>query len=128
MRWPLMADDLWSLIISVTYAPVSTSNQPDRISFHTGSILGMAMPLISEFFGIKIYMYWNDHYPEHFHAEYGKFKALISINQSVIIKGSLPSKQMKLVLAWCEIHKEELLNNWIAAQKNEDIIRIDPLN
>ncbi len=29
------------------------------------------MPLICEFFGIKIYMYWDEHVPPHFHAEYG---------------------------------------------------------
>jgi hypothetical protein len=57
------------------------------------------MPVISEFFGIKIYMYWNDHLPEHFHAEYGNAKALISITEAVVIKGALPAKQLKLVLA-----------------------------
>ncbi len=85
------------------------------------------MPLVSEFFGIKIYMYWEDHFPEHFHAEYNDFKALISINEATVIKGILPVKQLKLVLAWCEIHKEELLNNWIAAQKNKNISKINPL-
>ena len=85
------------------------------------------MPLISEFFGIKIYMYWNEHFPEHFLAEYNDFKALISINDAVVIKGTLPVKQLKLVLAWCEIHKEELLNNWNSAQKKQSISKIDPL-
>ena len=47
------------------------------------------MPVISEFFGIKIYMYWNDHFPEHFHAEYGEYKALVSISDAVVIKGAL---------------------------------------
>ncbi|MCB1160916.1 MAG: DUF4160 domain-containing protein [Leptospiraceae bacterium] len=60
------------------------------------------MPLVSEFFGIKIYMYWNDHMPPHFHAEYGDLQAIVDINNSVIIKGALPSRQLKLVLAWSE--------------------------
>lgn len=30
------------------------------------------MPQICRFFGITIYMYFNDHAPAHFHAEYGK--------------------------------------------------------
>lgn len=85
------------------------------------------MPLISEFFGIKIYMYWDDHFPEHFHAEYGKFKALISIRDAVVIKGALPVKQLKLVLAWCEIHQEELSKNWTSAQKKGDISKVEPL-
>lgn len=85
------------------------------------------MPVVSEFFGIKIYMYWQDHFPMHFHAEYGDSKAIISIDESVVIKGTLPARQLKLVLAWCEIHKEELKKNWESAQSNGKINRIEPL-
>ena len=63
------------------------------------------MPFISEFFGIKIYMYWDDHAPPHFHVEYASLKALISIRDAVVINGMLPSRQLKLVLAWCELRK-----------------------
>ncbi len=31
------------------------------------------MPEISRFFGIVIKTYYNDHFPPHFHAEYGEF-------------------------------------------------------
>jgi hypothetical protein len=65
------------------------------------------MPLISEFFGIKIYMYWQEHNPPHFHAEYNGLRAEVDINNAVILKGALPFKQLKLVLAWCELHKDE---------------------
>ena len=85
------------------------------------------MPTISEFFGIKILMYWDEHNPPHFHAEYGDFKAIISIKDAVVIKGALPSKQLKLVLAWCEIHHQELMNNWESAKINGKISKIDPL-
>ena len=85
------------------------------------------MPIVSEFFGIKIYMYWDEHNPPHFHAEYGEFKAIVSIKESVVLKGALPLKPLKLVLAWCEIHKEELFKNWDLAQNNSEISRIDPL-
>ena len=85
------------------------------------------MPLVSEFFGIKIYMYWADHFPMHFHAEYGSLKAIISVEEAAVIKGVLPAKQLKLVLAWCEIHKDELISNWHSAQKNGQISKIDPL-
>jgi hypothetical protein len=85
------------------------------------------MPIVSQFFGIKIYMYWDDHFPEHFHAEYGEFKVIVSIKESAAIKGALPAKQLKLVLAWCEIHKDELMENWNHAMKNEEISKIDPL-
>lgn len=85
------------------------------------------MPIICEFFGIKIYMYWKEHFPEHFHAEYAEFKAQIGIRDAVVLNGELPAKQLKLVLAWCEIHRDELMQNWLVAQKNGKIAKIDPL-
>jgi hypothetical protein len=72
-------------------------------------------------------MYWDEHLPEHFHAEYGGQKALVSIRDAVVIKGSLPARQLKLVLAWCEIHQQELSKNWHSAQEKGTIAKIDPL-
>ena len=43
------------------------------------------MPRICEFFGIVIYMYYNDHRPPHFHAEYAEREALFSRARSVIL-------------------------------------------
>jgi hypothetical protein len=85
------------------------------------------MPLVSEFFGIKIYMYWNEHVPPHFHAEYGDHSILVDIENSVILKGTFPGRQLKLVLAWCELHKDELLKNWKSAKNHGSIERIEPL-
>ncbi len=85
------------------------------------------MPLICEFFGIKIYMYWDEHVPPHFHAQYGDLKALVSIKEAVVMNGSLPSRQLKLVLAWCELHHDELMSNWESAMEHGEIHRIQPL-
>ncbi len=85
------------------------------------------MPFISEFFGIKIYMYWDEHAPPHFHAEYANMKALISIRDAVVMKGMIPSRQLKLVLAWCELHEQELLKNWDVAQAHGELFKIDPI-
>lgn len=85
------------------------------------------MPVISNFYGIKIMMFWKDHYPEHFHAEYGEFQALVSIKEGVVVKGMLPVKQLKLVLAWCEIHQEELLENWNRGMTQKEFKAIKPL-
>ena len=85
------------------------------------------MPTISIFYGIKIMMFWKEHYPEHFHAEYGEFKAVISIKEGVVVKGMLPVKQLKLVLAWCEIHKDQLMENWKKGMSNESFDTIEPL-
>lgn len=72
-------------------------------------------------------MYYEDHIPPHFHAEYNGNKVLIDIENVTVLKGIFPFKQLKLVLAWCEIHKEELLKNWKLAQEYEKINKIEPL-
>lgn len=54
-------------------------------------------------------MYYNDHMPPHFHAEYNGHKALVDINNIQVIRGSLPNKQLRLILAWCTIHQDELM-------------------
>ncbi|MBO5265455.1 MAG: DUF4160 domain-containing protein [Ruminococcus sp.] len=43
------------------------------------------------------------------------------------MRGSLPNKQVKLVLAWCEIHRDELMQNWELAKQNQPLNRINPL-
>jgi len=85
------------------------------------------VPVISEFYGIKITMYWNDHLPPHFHAEFGDNRILVDIINGTVIKGVFPFKQLKLVLAWCEIHRDELLDNWENAEKHLNFNKINPL-
>jgi hypothetical protein len=75
------------------------------------------MPTISMFYGILILMYFYDdkkHKIPHIHAEYGESTASIAIEDGTVLNGSLPSNKMKLVQAWIEIHKEDLLGigNW----------------
>ena len=85
------------------------------------------MPLISLFFGIRITMYYDDHNPPHFHAEYAGHRALVDIVEGCVIRGSLPARQLKLVLAWAELHKDELMQNWELAVDGEELVKIDPL-
>ncbi|MDR1736582.1 MAG: DUF4160 domain-containing protein [Oscillospiraceae bacterium] len=70
------------------------------------------MPEISRFEGIVITMYYREHSPPHFHAEYGGVEALFDLNEGAFTKGALPSKQARLVLAWYELHRRELLQMW----------------
>lgn len=44
-----------------------------------------------------------------------------------ILSGQLPAKKLKLVEAWVEIHKEELLAYWKLAVAGEPIFKIEPL-
>lgn len=85
------------------------------------------MPEISLFYGIRITMNWNDHNPPHFHVEYGEYKALVEIQPSTIYRGFLPNKQLKLALAWCEIHKDELMQNWELSKQGKPLNNINPL-
>ena len=86
------------------------------------------MPVISYFFGIKIMMYFDEHRPPHFHAEYNGNRAEISIKDARVIKGALPMKQLKMVLGWTVIHESELLENWQEIENGTmKIKQIEPL-
>ena len=84
------------------------------------------MPRISFFLGIAIYMYYKEHAPPHFHAEYGDFEVTIEI-ESGIVTGRFPRRALNLVLEWSMLHKEELLANWDLATKRLPLNQIDPL-
>ena len=85
------------------------------------------MPVISLFYGIKVTMYYSDHIPPHFHAEYNGTKVLVYIINAKILKGAFPAKQLKLILAWTVIHQDELMQNWELAKENEPLNKINPL-
>lgn len=85
------------------------------------------MPTISTFYGILIKMFFVDHAPPHFHAQYGEYKAVISIKELSVVDGSLPRRALNLVLDWAELHQEELLQNWNLASANEMPNTIKPL-
>ena len=58
------------------------------------------MPTICRFRGIKISINWRDHMPPHFHAFYGGAEVLVSIEELEVLEGSMPSKQLKMLLGW----------------------------
>jgi hypothetical protein len=72
-------------------------------------------------------MNWSEHNPPHFHVEYAEFNASVDIGNAQIISGALPNRQLKLVLAWCEIHRDELMQNWQLAKNSKPLNRINPL-
>lgn len=87
------------------------------------------MPIISMFYGIIIRMYCapKEYAPQHFHAFYGEYKAVIDINTCELIEGNLPRKQLRLALAWAELHQDELKANWNLAMESELPFKIEPL-
>jgi hypothetical protein len=86
------------------------------------------MPRVSEFFGVVIAMYYNDHNPPHFHAEYGGDEASFSIDTLELCEGELPRRARALVVEWASLHRRELLANWERARQELPLQPIEPLD
>ncbi len=85
------------------------------------------MPEISRFFGVVVKMFFDDHNPPHFHAEYGDDVALVGIHRLSVFAGRLPPRALGLVIEWATLHQDELLEDWRRAQSMQPLERIDPL-
>jgi hypothetical protein len=88
------------------------------------------MPTVSMFYGILILIYFYDnkqHNRPHIHAEFAEFEASIAIDDGSVLAGSLPSAKLKLVQAWIEIHRDDLMVDWKLAVAGEPVFKIDPL-
>jgi hypothetical protein len=85
------------------------------------------MPTICVFYGIYITMYWNDHAPPHFHANYGSENAAIAIKGGAVLIGSLPRRELKYVLQWAREHQAELMENWELCRRGQNPNTIVPL-
>lgn len=86
------------------------------------------MPRICEFFGVVIYMYYNDHNPPHFHAEYAEREALFAIETLDIIEGELSRRPRAFVIEWASLHRDELRTNWERARQGRPLHTIAPLD
>lgn|GEM_PF-300607 len=82
------------------------------------------------FFGIIIRMYYapKEHNPPHIHVYYQEYTAVVNIEDGMMTLGHLPTKQYKLVAAWIEIHRDDLMANWNLCQNGEKPFNINPLN
>jgi hypothetical protein len=85
------------------------------------------MPEISRFYGIVIKMYYNDHQPPHFHAEYSGEKMIVEIRTLAVISGRLPPRAMGLLMEWAAQHRPELEQDWEQARGSQPLARIAPL-
>jgi len=88
------------------------------------------MPILSMFYGVVIRMYFYDdkqHHVPHLHAEYAGKMAVLSIDTGEVLAGTLPPGKVRLVQAWIEIHRDELLADWRLAVVGEEVFRIEPL-
>lgn len=88
------------------------------------------MPSISMFYGIIVYMYFIDnskHHAPHIHAKYAEYEVVLSIPSAEVLEGFIPPAKMKLLLAWIELHTEELMADWILAESGQHPYKIEPL-
>jgi hypothetical protein len=88
------------------------------------------MAIISMFYGLIISMYYLDqkqHNLPHIHVRYQDDEAVFSIPEGNVLDGNLQSNKMKLVQAWIEIHKEDLMADWILASQGQTVFKIEPL-
>ena len=86
------------------------------------------MPEICRFYGIIIRLYFADHSPPHFHAEYSGAEVRIDINTLAIISGKLPARAQGLVVEWATLHQSELLDLWQKASNLEPLHKLEPLS
>lgn len=88
------------------------------------------MAIISMFYGIIVSMYYlnnRKHHVPHIHIRYQEQEAVLSIPDGEILEGKIASNKMKLVQAWIEIHKDDLVADWELAINGENVFKIDPL-
>jgi hypothetical protein len=82
------------------------------------------------FYGIIVSMYFMDnrrHHRPHIHARFQDQEAVVAIPEGEVLEGSLPHGKMKLVLAWVELHRDELMADWELAVSGQHPFKIDPL-
>ena len=85
------------------------------------------MPTISTFFGIIIRIFYSDHNPPHFHAEYGEYEIQITIETLETLQGKMPKRAHAMILEWANLHREELKKDWELARHHKPLDKIEPL-
>jgi hypothetical protein len=84
------------------------------------------MPTVSRFYGITVYMNYNDHEPAHFHARHEGQEVSVEI-ESGNVEGKMSRKPLQKVLEWSELHTEALRRNWELARSRQPLEPIPPL-
>jgi hypothetical protein len=75
-------------------------------------------------------MYFIDnkqHKTPHIHALYQGEEVIVAIPDGNVLEGTIPGNKMKLLSAWIELHKDELMADWELAARGEQPYKIDPL-
>lgn len=88
------------------------------------------MPTISMFYGIIVCLYFKDnkqHHKPHIHVMYQNDEVIVAIPDGEVLDGGIPLSKMKLLQAWIELHKDELIADWELARSGQQPYKIEPL-
>ena len=88
------------------------------------------MPSISMFYGLVVYLYYIDnkqHNMPQIHVKYQRYEAVFNILDGELLEGDIPKAKIRLIQAWIEVHREDLLTNWELALNGQTPLPIEPL-
>lgn len=85
------------------------------------------MPIISAFFGILIRMFYKEHEPPHFHAEYQGQQGKFGFDGNMIVGNIYSRTAQRLIREWASLHRRELQANWKRMKAGRPLERIKPL-
>jgi hypothetical protein len=91
------------------------------------TLRGLAVPIISIFFGIIVRVFHDDHQPPHCHIEYAEHRAIVAIETGRLLVGKLPVRVARLVEEWRRLNLDQLRRCWNDAQAGKPPKRIPPL-
>ena len=84
-------------------------------------------PCLSRFYGVVVRMYFREHGPPHFHADYAGQEAVIGIDDLAVLRGRLPPRALGFVIEWTALHQTDLRAAWERTLRREDPGKIAPL-
>ena len=85
------------------------------------------MPIISALFGIVVRMYYDDHSPAHFHAEFHGERGSFGLDGD-LLSGQIRSRvARRLIREWALAHRRELQENWLNSSEGRPMRTIAPL-
>jgi hypothetical protein len=85
------------------------------------------MPIISVFFGIIVRMYYKEHEPAHFHAEYQNQQGKFDFSGEMMIGNIQSRTALRLIKEWAAAHTTELQSNWEQMKAGRPLHGIAPL-
>ena len=87
----------------------------------------LPVPVISRFYGIVVFMNYNDHEPPHVHARSGGGEVLLEIRSKSVV-GEFPARALRLLIEWADLHADELEVNWERARQHKHLLPVEPLH